>query len=244
MLRIKDSNGPRFLRLITQQFLYSYSHYLKPEEMSQRFDPYIFLWDHLVNLWIFVVIDVGMSPLKRVEWRELFRHWADNPNCPREDTYFLLDIDGLGGLDLCARTMPGLTVADGPAPMLSAVGGGGGGGGGGVGQESNRRSYISTIRRRKILERALDATFITWDDSNLQFILNGGNNNSLASINNNNGFFPAVGKASKTSSSSLPEMGGGLKNMNLRNGLNPFCYGNYLDGDGQAIWPGKFKMAF
>lgn len=92
MLKIKDSNGPRFLRLITEQFLQSYSHFNKPDEASSAFDPYIFLWDHLTNLWIYIVVDAGLSPLKRAQWREMFHHWTTQLNCPREDTYFCLEV--------------------------------------------------------------------------------------------------------------------------------------------------------
>ena len=107
MLKIKDSNGPRFLRLITEQFLQSYSHFNKPDEASSAFDPYIFLWDHLTNLWIYIVVDRGLSPLKRAQWREMFHHWTTQLNCPREDTYFCLE------------------VVDSAGPMI--VNGGGGG---------------------------------------------------------------------------------------------------------------------
>lgn len=178
MLKIKDSNGPRFLRIITEQFLYSYSHYAKPEDSSLSFDPYIFLWDHLTNLWIYIVIDSSMSPLKRVQWREMFRHWCRLANCPREDTYFCLEVD-IAGIDQqymemsqsrdylnlkfdedsqsenylssnsIRRRLHHLTAPPGAAPPSGA----------------NR------LRKRRILERAFDATFLTWDDVHLQTIL-------------------------------------------------------------------------
>lgn len=166
MLKIKDSNGPRFLRIITEQFLYSYSHYLKPDDSFERFDPFIFLWDHLTNLWIFIVSDPSMSPPKRVEWREMFRHWSHLANCPKEDCYFNLEVDtGNEPRSSCFIKMDeeDNSVVDYFSRRLRINSHYSG--------ATTSGSSASRPRRRKILERALDATYLTWDDTLLQMIL-------------------------------------------------------------------------
>lgn len=186
MLKIKDSNGPRFLCLITEQFLYSYSHMHKPDEASTLFDPYIFLWDHLINLWIYIVADFGLSSAKRTSWRDLFYRWSHLSNCPREDTYFALEIDPVG--DLCYSKAE-LTTASQASKYIakfyeddasseidylnlqsrrahnhqSAFSGGS--------SSTSHASSHSRIRKRRIMERALDACLLSWEDNHLQMIL-------------------------------------------------------------------------
>lgn len=165
MLKIKDSNGPRFLRIITEQFLYSYSHYLKPDDSFERFDPFIFLWDHLTNLWIFIVADPSMAPLKRIEWREMFRHWSHLANCPREDSYFSLEVDT--GNESRSNFYNKIeddneNVVDYYSRRLRLNS---------HYSSSTSGNSTSRPRRRRILERALDATYLTWDDTHLQLIL-------------------------------------------------------------------------
>ncbi|KPM04886.1 zinc finger SWIM domain-containing protein 5-like protein [Sarcoptes scabiei] len=178
MLKIKDSNGSRFLRIITEQFLYSYSHYLRPEDSFDQvhFDPFIFLWDYLINLWIFIVTDPSMSPMKKIEWREMFRHWSHIPNCPREDTYFNLMIDSVHDPMRSITNEKINETSPSSSSQLMSV------------QNFNERQQLSqqqfmsngsyprtnsnhSFRKRRIIERALDATYLNWDDSHLQLIL-------------------------------------------------------------------------
>nr|XP_046914937.1 zinc finger SWIM domain-containing protein 4-like isoform X1 [Dermatophagoides farinae] len=162
MLKIKDSNGSRFLRIITEQFLYSYSHYLKPEDAFEQmyFDPFIFLWDHLTNLWTFIVADPSLSPLKRVEWREMFRHWSHISNCPREDTYFNLNVQTTHDTShRCSSSSENEPMAHCSKHDRRLI------------VNASRNGHNVPFRKRRILERALDASYITWDDAHLQLIL-------------------------------------------------------------------------
>lgn len=152
MLKIRDTNAPRFLHLITQQFFYSYAHFMKPEDMSQRYDPFIFLWDQLVNLWMFLVADINIAVRSKLEWRDMFRYLTENPNGPREDTYPCMDVDSshpeyyqrTSDKEKCKRTFD---------------------------HEYIRRHLIPAIRQKRIIERAFDATFLSWDDDMLRLIL-------------------------------------------------------------------------
>nr|XP_027198937.1 zinc finger SWIM domain-containing protein 4-like [Dermatophagoides pteronyssinus] len=162
MLKIKDSNGSRFLRIITEQFLYSYSHYLKPEDAFDQmyFDPFIFLWDHLTNLWTFIVADPSLPPLKRVEWREMFRHWSHISNCPREDTYFNLNVQTTHDTPhRCSSSSDNEPMAHCSKHERRLI------------VNASRNGHNVPFRKRRILERALDASYITWDDEHLQLIL-------------------------------------------------------------------------
>lgn len=139
MLKIKDSNGSRFLRIITDQFVYGYTPFSKVVDLvADRInDPYyIFLWDHLINLWIFIVTDPSLLSNKREEFRDMFIQWSHIENCPYEDTHFFLKVD------------------------LSF-------------KESflYKNPYLSKNQKRRIFDRALDATFLKWDSAHLQLIL-------------------------------------------------------------------------
>lgn len=152
MLKIRDTNAPRFLHLITQQFFYSYAHFMKPEDMSQRYDPYIFLWDQLVNLWMFLVTDISIPIHSKLEWRDMFRYLTENPNGPREDTYPCIEVDTSHpeyyqrntDKEKCKRTWDSDYI---------------------------RRHLIPTIRQKRIIERAFDATYINWNDQKLMIII-------------------------------------------------------------------------
>lgn len=140
MLKMKDSNGSRFLRIITDQFVYGYSPLSKVADLvvDRINDPYyIFLWDHLINLWIFIVADPSILPNKREEFRDMFIHWSHIENSPIEDTFFSLKIE--------------------PFYKESIL--------------YNNHYLSKNSPKRRIFERAREATFLTWDNAHLQLIL-------------------------------------------------------------------------
>ncbi|KAI2809414.1 Zinc finger SWIM domain-containing protein 6 [Blomia tropicalis] len=148
--------------------------FYKPEDTFSSNDPFIYLWDHLTNLWIYIVTDINMSPQRRIQWREMFRHWSHLVNCPREDTYFSLEVetDTDPRYSHQGQTRDYLAKYDEnhsseidfsrKRPHYMAFP---------PGVASTSATFHNRMRKRRILERALDATFLTWDDVHLQMIL-------------------------------------------------------------------------
>ncbi|KRZ31463.1 Zinc finger SWIM domain-containing protein [Trichinella pseudospiralis] len=153
MLSERDENGPRLLRLITNQFLTNHCE-------SSAFRAITFqtplmadkcqqLWDQLGALWVCVVLNPYCRPEQKIEWQETLKRWVSVLTCPPENIICLtnqLYCDEHGS-------------SDPDSPSTSN-------GGSMRWQGSGYRNVTRTV-----FHRALDACLVKWTDSLLKRIL-------------------------------------------------------------------------
>lgn len=75
MFRAKDSNGTRLLKLITEQFLQNATR-------NEKSRP---LWDHLISLWVVVMLNPNISKFNKKHYSQLLNNWSKAIKCPKED---------------------------------------------------------------------------------------------------------------------------------------------------------------
>lgn len=89
MLKARDSNASRMLRLITEQFLNN-GRLVSWRNQGQMADKYRQLWDQLVALWVYIALNPHATLNERKKISDLLFTWTQNPNCPLEDTNYRL----------------------------------------------------------------------------------------------------------------------------------------------------------
>ncbi|XP_047516674.1 zinc finger SWIM domain-containing protein 5-like [Pieris napi] len=85
MLRAQDSNGPRMLMLMTEQFLSDPRLLLWRNQNTPMTEKCRQLWEQLGALWVSIVLDPGSNECYRTQWRKLLEKWSAVEVCPTED---------------------------------------------------------------------------------------------------------------------------------------------------------------
>ncbi|XP_045537429.1 zinc finger SWIM domain-containing protein 4-like [Papilio machaon] len=85
MLRAQDSNGPRMLMLMTEQFLSDPRLLLWRNQNTPMTEKCRQLWEQLGALWVSIVLDPGSNKNHRHQWRQLLDKWSAVEVCPTED---------------------------------------------------------------------------------------------------------------------------------------------------------------
>ncbi|KAJ8717670.1 hypothetical protein PYW07_005600 [Mythimna separata] len=85
MLRAQDSNGPRMLMLMTEQFLSDPRLLLWRNQNTPMTEKCRQLWEQLGALWVSIVLDPGSNKQHRIQWRHLLEKWSAVEVCPTED---------------------------------------------------------------------------------------------------------------------------------------------------------------
>lgn len=85
MLRAQDSNGPRMLMLMTEQFLSDPRLLLWRNQNTPMTEKCRQLWEQLGALWVSIVLDPGSNKHRRIQWRNLLEKWSAVEVCPTED---------------------------------------------------------------------------------------------------------------------------------------------------------------
>uniref|UniRef100_A0A2A4JM88 SWIM-type domain-containing protein n=1 Tax=Heliothis virescens TaxID=7102 RepID=A0A2A4JM88_HELVI len=85
MLRAQDSNGPRMLMLMTEQFLSDPRLLLWRNQNTPMTEKCRQLWEQLGALWVSIVLDPGSNKHHRMQWRHLLEKWSAVEVCPTED---------------------------------------------------------------------------------------------------------------------------------------------------------------
>ncbi|VVD04820.1 unnamed protein product [Leptidea sinapis] len=85
MLRAQDSNGPRMLMLMTEQFLSDPRLLLWRNQNTPMTEKCRQLWEQLGALWVSIVLDPGSNKNHRMQWRHLLEKWSAVEVCPTED---------------------------------------------------------------------------------------------------------------------------------------------------------------
>lgn len=88
MLRAQDSNGPRMLTLMTEQFLSDPRLVLWRNQNMPMTNKCRQLWEQLGALWVCIVLNPRSSAQERQHWRTLLQKWAAVEVCPPEDPDF------------------------------------------------------------------------------------------------------------------------------------------------------------
>ncbi|XP_064476945.1 zinc finger SWIM domain-containing protein 5-like isoform X2 [Ornithodoros turicata] len=169
MLRARDSNGARMLRLITEQFLADPRLVIWRAQGTPMTDKCRQLWDQLGTLWVCVVLNPHCTTAEKQQWRQLLERWSSMHICPLEDADFRPSASGRRPL-----------VVDDSSSDSSEDEGGGRGGMRSPGhravmdqrrQRSRRDRGPAPPQPRSIFHRALEAWLLSWDDPHLRFIL-------------------------------------------------------------------------
>ena len=85
MLRVKDKNGSRMLKLITEQFLEDPRLQLWKEQGTNMNDKCRQLWDQLGALWVCVVLNPDSNQAEKNLWRKELEAWGELEVCPMEN---------------------------------------------------------------------------------------------------------------------------------------------------------------
>ncbi|XP_053614383.1 zinc finger SWIM domain-containing protein 4-like isoform X1 [Plodia interpunctella] len=85
MLRAQDSNGPRMLMLMTEQFLSDPRLLLWRNQNTPMTEKCRQLWEQLGALWVSIVLDPGSNKHHRMQWKILLEKWSAVEVCPTED---------------------------------------------------------------------------------------------------------------------------------------------------------------
>ena len=187
MLRAKDSNGARMLRLITEQFLADPRLPIWRSQVCNQFfffffDKIIFinylsifdaqgtpmtdkcrqLWDQLGALWVCVVLNPHSTNSEKHHWRSLLERWSRLHVCPLEDADFR---------PLSVNSRRRIQIFDSSDEEEEEM----------ERSTSSSRLHLGTRRSsttasnpslpRTIFHRSLEASHLEWDDSHLRFIL-------------------------------------------------------------------------
>ncbi|CAG2175800.1 unnamed protein product, partial [Oppiella nova] len=163
MLRAKDSNGARMLRLITEQFLADPRLPIWRSQGTPMTDKCRQLWDQLGALWVCVVLNPHSTHSEKHHWRALLERWSRLHVCPLEDADFRpLSVNSRRRIQIFDSSDEEEEEADRSR------------------SNSSSRLHLGTRRSsnttnsslpRTIFHRALEASHLEWDDSHLRFIL-------------------------------------------------------------------------
>lgn len=181
MLRAKDSNAARMLRLITEQFLADPrlpTWRLQGVPVSEKCRP---LWDQLGSLWVCVVLNPHATNRERQHWRNLLERWSKSSVCPLEDA--VLKSTVRRGIKRRISVLEESSTDDDDDENLNNNN-----------NERSRRNHAnlsnsnhnshsrqygnasSSQLPRTIFHRALEASLLLWDDTHLRFILDNKSN--------------------------------------------------------------------
>ncbi|UYV76455.1 ZSWIM6 [Cordylochernes scorpioides] len=144
MLRARDSNGARMLRLITEQFLGDPRLGVWLAQGTPMTDKCRQLWDQLGALWVCVVLNPHCTVQERSHWRRMLQTWAALHVCPLEDADFRPPRHRHRPLDLSDSDDD---------------------------DESSGPSSSKPAQVRTVFHRALEACNLSWDNPHLQLIL-------------------------------------------------------------------------
>ncbi|XP_073994707.1 zinc finger SWIM domain-containing protein 5-like isoform X2 [Rhodnius prolixus] len=169
MLRARDSNGPRMLTLITEQFLSDPRLILWKSQNTPMTDKCRQLWDQLGALWVCIVLNPHCSVAEKRHWKKLLEKWTKIEVCPLEDPDF---------------RQPALQRSENLIgngyPSSESSSDDEGGGQERYRQERNhrRRPWTQSHSKnntnnipRTVFHRALDAVEMSWDNMHLKNIL-------------------------------------------------------------------------
>ncbi|XP_023225369.1 zinc finger SWIM domain-containing protein 4-like [Centruroides sculpturatus] len=171
MLRARDSNGARMLRLITEQFLADPRLVIWLSQGTPMTDKCRQLWDQLGALWVCIVLNPHSTQLERQQCRSLLEKWANMHICPLEDADFRPTrmVNGGGRMPLVDDSSSDSSDDEGNEPH---------------GQERPppSPSHHQPPQPRTIFHRALEACHLSWDDPHLKFILANDSQTSSADL--------------------------------------------------------------
>ncbi|RWS16826.1 zinc finger SWIM domain-containing protein 4-like protein [Dinothrombium tinctorium] len=162
MLRAKDSNAARMLRLITEQFLSDPRLPIWRSQGTPMTDKCRQLWDQLGALWVCVVLNPHGTQAEREHWRSLLEKWSHLPVCPLEDADFRpMNTSGLKRRISALDDSSDEEEEEGDRIRRNFS----------HSQSNGRRNTPPPSMPRTIFQRALEASRLRWDDSHLRYIL-------------------------------------------------------------------------
>ena len=85
MLKARDSNGPRMLKLITQEFASDPKLKIWHSQGSVMTEKTRILWDTLGYMWLVVVFNPLCSEQTKLSWLNSLQAWHAKPECPLEN---------------------------------------------------------------------------------------------------------------------------------------------------------------
>ncbi|GFT99338.1 zinc finger SWIM domain-containing protein 5 [Nephila pilipes] len=161
MLRAKDSNGGRMLRLITEQFLADPRLVIWHSQGTPMTDKCRQLWDQLGALWVCIVLNPHCTAAERAHWKTYLEKWANMHVCPLEDADFrpMRSNNNSRRRMLVDDTTSDSSDEDNDHPKERSL-------------SSSGHHRPGTSQLRTIFHRALEACNLCWNDSHLKFILN------------------------------------------------------------------------
>ena len=180
MLGAKDSNAARMLRLMTEQFLQDPRLPVwRSSQNTPMTDKCRILWDQLASLWVCIVLNPHSYHFQRYSWRSLLEKWSRLPICPLEDYDFTRSHhlhhhslhhfaslpgshqhQGVKRQRIMLDDSSDEDDEDNEVPSNNRY---------------NQRRSRSSPQPRSIFQRALEASYLTWDDPHLRFILDNDN---------------------------------------------------------------------
>ncbi|XP_024082029.1 zinc finger SWIM domain-containing protein 5-like [Cimex lectularius] len=165
MLRARDSNGPRMLTLITEQFLSDPRLFLWKSQGTPMTDKCRQLWDQLGALWVCIVLNSNSLQAEKLHWKHLLEKWSRSELCPLEDPDYREPPpqrrnDIIGGGYISSDSSDD---EDDPQRFMDS---------------NRRRPWVQSSHKsnltpqvRTIFHRALDAVGMSWDNMHLKNIL-------------------------------------------------------------------------
>lgn len=181
MLKAKDTNASRMLRLITEQFMVD-RRLVTYRNQANFTDKYRQLWDQLVSLWVYIALNPHANVAERKKISDLLISWTQNPLCPLEDSNSRLGSSPLKRKlassnqlsDEDENRSDDESMMDDDIQIINEL----------LDNNNNfnfddrRRQSQSKHRHKKrryaprtIFHRALEASYLKWDDPHLKFIL-------------------------------------------------------------------------
>jgi len=187
MLKAKDSNASRMLRLITEQFLNDRRLTISWRTQGGLPDKYAkLLFDQLAEIWVYIALNPNATTNERKKTSDLLLSWTQNPNCPLDDENHRLNSSNISkhkstnghssDNEENANSEDELML-DNDEQVDELI------------DDNNnnfnnhrrrKSSQGSKIKRKKkrfspftIFHRALEASFLKWDDPHLKFIIDG-----------------------------------------------------------------------
>ncbi|XP_076307460.1 zinc finger SWIM domain-containing protein 5-like isoform X1 [Tachypleus tridentatus] len=158
MLRARDSNSARMLRLITEQFLADPRLVIWRAQGTPMMDKCRQLWDQLGALWVCVVLNPHSTQVDKEQWRTLLEKWARTQVCPLEDA----DFRPPGGSAQARRPLEDDSSSDSSDDESNELP---------QGERPIVSHNTSQQQPRTIFHRALEASHLQWDDPHLKHIL-------------------------------------------------------------------------
>ncbi|XP_022255372.1 zinc finger SWIM domain-containing protein 5-like, partial [Limulus polyphemus] len=158
MLRARDSNGARMLRLITEQFLADPRLVIWKAQGTPMMDKCRQLWDQLGALWVCVVLNPHSNQIDKQQWRTLLEKWATTQVCPLEDA----DFRPPGGSGQARRPHEDDSFSNSSDDESNELP---------QGECPIAFSITTQPQPRTIFHRALEASHLQWDDLHLKHII-------------------------------------------------------------------------